>query len=291
MKNSRCPVCLAVLALGLCSPRLSPAQEEGVTSRRALEFLEMRFGAQRFQGIVALRGTDGVSQPEEWEAVVFDENSPYNLRYYWVNRKGETSDEGPADEFYPTKPPDGFVHPKDLKVDSMAAFTIAESEARKARVGFDHLNYLLKAREFSREPIWKLELIDANKRLAGTIFLSGETGEVLRTIWISRIKGQKGNSLIISDSYAPNAAPPELTDVPSGSPPGGLPLVPPPVIDPQAPLLPPTGTMQAPVGSVPKSDPRIPPPVIPDDTTRIPPPPVPSGESSTRIPPPPIPVP
>lgn len=278
--------------LALCLPVLPLAAQDdgGVSSRRALGFLEQRFGADKFQGIVSMRGTEGVSQPDEWEVVVHDPASPYNLRYYWVDRKGDTSNEGPADDFYPSNAPDGFVMPRDVKVDSMAAFTIAEGEARKAKVGFDYLNYLLKAREFSREPIWRLELIDTNKKLAGAVFISGETGEVLRTVWITRTKGPRGQQMTINDSYAPDAVaaqeaavPPVPTTTPGTVPVPVPPVVPPPV-DPQSPLLPRTGEP----GTAPGT-PVIPPPVIPNGGgTSIPPPP-PAGGADTRIPPPPIP--
>ncbi|MCF6313979.1 MAG: hypothetical protein L3J39_16150 [Verrucomicrobiales bacterium] len=181
------------------------AQQQGgvLSAKNALSILGQKFGANRFQSIVEMRAFNGVPQPKEWNVVVYDPASIYLLTEYWIG-DGRAVNEGPHDEIYPDKAPIGFINFAKLKLDSVAAFTVAEGEARRARVGFDSLNYILRAREYSDEPVWILALVDADKRLVGKVHLSGVTGSVLRTIWIDR----QGPTPKVIDSAVPNGSNP-----------------------------------------------------------------------------------
>ncbi len=188
---------------GVAVPDAQAQRERGLSARDALELVARRFGAQRAEWIVEMRGFEGVPEPEEWEITMWDPASRYLVRNYWAG-EGEASDEGNSDSYYPDRSPFGFVRVTDLKLDSKAAFVIAEAEARKAKMGFDALNYVLRCREFSREPIWTLELVDADDNLAGKVYISGATGEVLRTVWISRgARGRPDGGPLVLDSAAP----------------------------------------------------------------------------------------
>ncbi len=178
-------------------------QEGALTSRGALDMIAQRFGPESVEWIVELRGEKGVPQPEEWELMAFNKRAPRLLHWFSVNDR-RVKDEGEDEEYYPKRPPLGYVSINDVRVDSKAAFTIAEAEASKAQMGFDSLNYLLRIREFSREPIWRVELIDADRMLVGQVYISAENGEVLRTIWIFRDERARPDGLpLIIDSAAP----------------------------------------------------------------------------------------
>lgn len=172
---------LACLVIGNASGQ----QSVPLSGKNALNILSQKFGANHFQWIVEMRAFNGVPQPSEWSVVVYDPASIYLLNEYWIG-EGRAVNEGPYDEIYPDKAPIGFIDFTKLKLDSVAAFTVAEDEARKARVGFDSLNYVLRSREYSNEPVWILSLIDADERLVGKVHVSGLTGSVLRTVWINR---------------------------------------------------------------------------------------------------------
>lgn len=174
-------------------------QSVPLSGKNALNILGQKFGADHFQWIVEMRAFNGVPQPKEWSVVVYDPASIYLLNEYWVG-DGRAVNEGPYDKLYPDKAPIGYIDFAKLKLDSVAAFTVAEGEARKARVGFDSLNYVLRAREYSNEPVWILALVDAEQRLVGKVHVSGVTGSVLRTIWINR----QGPTPKVIDSAANN---------------------------------------------------------------------------------------
>ncbi len=186
-------------------------QSVPLSGKNALNILGQKFGANRFLWIVEMRAFKGVPQPKEWTVVVYDPASIYLLNEYWVGEGGRTVNEGPYDEIYPDKAPIGYIDFTKLKLDSVAAFTVAEGEARRARVGFDSLNYVLRAREYSNEPVWILALVDAEDRLVGKVHVSGVTGSVLRTVWINR----QGPSPKVIDTALPGNSP--ATGIPGAS--------------------------------------------------------------------------
>ncbi len=187
-----------LVLVGLIVGSASGQESVPLSGKNALNILSQKFGANHFQWIVEMRAFNGVPQPSEWTVVAYDQASIYLLNEYWVG-EGRAVNEGPYDEIYPDKAPIGFIDFAKLKLDSVAAFTVAEGEARKARVGFDSLNYVLRSREYSTEPVWILTLVDANESVVGKVHVSGLTGSVLRTVWINR----QGPTPKIIDSALP----------------------------------------------------------------------------------------
>ena len=183
-----------------------------MSGKKALSALSQKFGPDHFQWIVEMRAFNGIPQPGEWSVVVYDPGSVTLLTEYWVG-EGRSANEGPYDEIYPDKAPLGYIDFLKLKLDSTAAFTVAEGEARRARVGFNSLNFVLRSREYSNEPVWVLALIDADKRLVGKVHVSGLTGSVLRTIWINR----QGPIAKIIDTAVPNGNTPSGIDSGTGT--------------------------------------------------------------------------
>ncbi len=320
----------ALFAAAMIFASFSPSDshgQAGVSARQAYNTVPVQFGPQAAQWIAEMQGVNGIPQPSVWHILAYDPQAAHLLRRYW-SAEGRAGDNGPDLERYPGNVPVGYFNINQLGVDSVAAFTIAEGEARKARMGFDSCSYLLRVREYSSEPIWRLELIDVNRRTVGKVYISGQNGEVLRTVWIDFNNGGK-----ITDSSAPGNRPAAVnpglssTGQPSINQPGAITgnyTGPPPVLGqggstgrvpattgkttgtmkPFSPV-PPAGTIPPP--TTPKPDPvattRPPTPAtkpIPDlrempqkPASKPKPtskPPVPTSSSSSgRIPPPPIP--
>jgi len=194
---------LPILSLSALLP-MDVSAQSGTSAREAFRTVSAQFGPQSVQWIAEMRGVGGVPQPLEWHILAYEPGSNWLLRRYW-SAEGRAGDNGPDVSRYPEDVPVGFFSMNKLGVDSVAAFTIAEAEARRARMGFDSCNYLLRVREYSSEPIWRLELIDVNDQLVGKVYVSGQNGEVLRTVWVDRSQGGR-----IIDSSAPGnrVAPP-----------------------------------------------------------------------------------
>lgn len=177
--------CLLLLGLGITMAPGYGQQFRTVSAVDALEQIRARFGDGATQWIAELRATGGQPQPLQWDVISYDANATGVLHHYRAS-SGVVQDGGPDSRRYPADVPNGFFKVSDIGVDSVAAFTIAEAEARKARLGFDSCDYFLQLKEFSRETVWKLELVDATHRLVGSIYISGTNGAVLRTIWVQR---------------------------------------------------------------------------------------------------------
>lgn len=171
--------------------------QRGDSAREAFKAVPLQFGPQAAQWIAEIRGVNGIPQPTEWHVLAYDPQAPQLLRRFW-SAEGRAGDNGPDLERYPNNVPVGYFSINQVVVDSLAAFTIAEGEARKARMGFDSCSYLLRVREYSSEPIWRLELIGVNRQTVGKVYISGQNGEVLRTVWVDHTNGGR-----IIDSSAP----------------------------------------------------------------------------------------
>lgn len=257
----------AALALAVLAPGLVPAQGRTTSAREALDLVTSQFGPRSTQWLAEMRGTGGIPQPAEWDIVSYDERMP-RLLYRFRAGMGRAGDMGPDEDRYPVNVPVGYFSPSQIGVDSVAAFTIAEGEARKAKMAFDSCDYLLRVREFSTDPLWRLELLDARRQIVGKIYISGRTGAVMRTVWIYRDQGGRPR---IVDSFAPGGGT-QLTGItgsgireaaePNGEtgiyrtqPPGGA------VRDNRVPMTPPQAG--APVAGTPSPSGSIPPPPQP----------------------------
>jgi len=227
------------LAAALLAPTASlQAQGRETSAREALDIVSAQFGPRAVQWVAEMQATRGIPQPSDWEILSYDDRFP-QLLYRFRSGGGRANDIGPDEQRYPIDVPMGYFSPNQIAVDSVAAFTIAEGEARRARVAFDSCDYLLRVREFSTEPLWRLELSDANRRLVGKIYLSATSGAVLRTVWIyrdpQRLRPDGLPSIV--DSFAPTqgSLTTGLSPAPNG---GGIHAVPPAMAPPSMPPAP-----------------------------------------------------
>lgn len=305
----------------------SNAQRANMSAREAIGLVSAQFGPNSIQWIAEMRAQGGIPQPSDWQVLAYDERAPRLLYRFWAG--GGRAGDGGLDELrYPDDVPIGYFNVNQIGVDSVAAFTIAEGEARRAQMAFDSCDYLLRVREYSSEPVWRLELMDSARRLAGKLYISASTGEVLRTVWVYRDRRARPDGLpLIVDSFAPtrSASDPSLSGAgnptidplppqggivgmappqspaqpqpylpvnPSGSPvDGGIPAPPPISSAPVAPVAPPAPPISSATGSSGIRDMRDDPPAAIAPNPAKPPitPSASSGGNSDRIPPPPIP--
>lgn len=208
---------LVLLSLVTSFPVATPtqAQSANISARQGISAISAQYGSAAVQWLAEMRGRSGIPQPNSWEILAYNDRSPGLLHRFWAGG-GRVGDAGADNTRYPVNIPVGYFGANQVVVDSVAAFTIAEGEARKARVAFDSCDYLLRVREYSAEPIWRLELLDPAQRLVGKIYLSASNGEVLRTVWMY----YNGNAQPqIADSLAPSRppAPISTTQIPTGS--------------------------------------------------------------------------
>lgn len=162
-----------------------PAPAQGITAMEAMRRLTERFGRDPFSLIIEMAGPDGQTQPDSWKVVVVDLSSPFLARTFSVDAHS-VADEGENRTFYPDSIPAGFIALEKLAVGSYDAFIALDKEAGEAKIGFDSIQYRLRAREGSNEPVWTMTALDRDRYAVGIVDVSGATGRVLRTVWLRR---------------------------------------------------------------------------------------------------------
>jgi hypothetical protein len=177
MKLTTLTACGALLTAGLAG--MAAAQQTG---REALATVAREKGAALAGQIISLSGERGAEQPAAWRLVARDPAFPGRFREYMVKGGRVASEHAvPAAEStsYATAP---LVRNK-VKIDSPVVFWRAHTEAKKALVGFDTVNYELRNAEFSTTPVWVVGLQNAAGTRVGELAVSAESGHVLRRTW------------------------------------------------------------------------------------------------------------
>lgn len=178
MRRLQCFLCGLVLAAGGLH-----AWGGGKNSAlEALQALQTRIGPEACGVLVALHGQQGQDQPEQWIVLTLNSQSP-NLGQQFVISQNGVIDEGVPPGLYPVETPPGFIDRSLVLVDSPYAFQTLNQVAVRAQVAFNSVNYTLVAREYGKEPVWRLEAIDAKGRTAGQVDLSATSGAIYRSIW------------------------------------------------------------------------------------------------------------
>jgi hypothetical protein len=196
---------LPLLALGLAIGSLNfltTASAQQIPALDGINRVGAKHGAQSVQKIVEMKGSQGQSQPAKWRIIAHDPKSETTLREYWIGDTRATN-EGANYDYYPKKAPAGFIDIRRLKLGSVAAFKILDREAAEAKIGFDYIDYHLRCREFSNEPIWSLTAKNEDGYEVARVDMSAMDGRVLRTIWTYR----EGRQFTVRDSAL--LAPPE----------------------------------------------------------------------------------
>ena len=119
-------------------------------------------------------GRDGAPQPAVWKIVVDDPHARGGVREVEVQRGKIVGERTPTSH--------GASNPMNfnqLNLDSEGAFTIANQEAQKANVPFDHIDYLLKAGSGGGVPVWELDLSDGKNSRVGSVEIAADSGTVL----------------------------------------------------------------------------------------------------------------
>lgn len=145
------------------------------TAYSALRVLGKRDGQEVLNHVLELRGRNGTPQPGTWKIVVDDPRARGGVRELEVAHGKIVSERTPTS--HGTGNPMNF---NQLNLDSEGAFTIANQEAQKTSVPFDHIDYFLKAGTGSGAPVWQLELFDGKNGRVAAMDIAADSGSVLR---------------------------------------------------------------------------------------------------------------
>jgi hypothetical protein len=105
----------------------------------------------------------------------------------------------------------GVIPASGLKLDSTGAFTAANNEASKVKLGFHSLNYRLQNK--NGDPVWSVQLFDAVGQEVGMIEISAKSGSIVSPLRRAVLAaGDAVSSPVTVDAAAGTAADDSLSE-------------------------------------------------------------------------------
>ncbi len=167
----------ALAALMLVAPAGAQTTQDAPdnpTAYTALRVVSKSLGREALDRVVEVAGRDGAPQPRVWKIVLKEDTGSRELDV----EDGKITAQRPL-----TRPPaySTAVRLSDLNLDSSGAFDATDAQARKVKLRFDSLNYVLRVSESTGKPFWQIELINKEGTGVGTIRVAAHDGTVIST--------------------------------------------------------------------------------------------------------------
>lgn len=153
-----------------------PALQAQETAYTALRVVGRTQGKEALNHVLELRGRSGSPQPGVWKITLDEPRARGGVREIEVQRGKIISERTPASANVSGSP----MNFSQLNLDSDGAFTVANQQAQKAGVPFDHVDYLLHSGSGGGAPVWRLELSDSKLGRSGSIEIAADTGAILQ---------------------------------------------------------------------------------------------------------------
>ncbi len=157
--------------------------------------------------VVEVAGHDGTPQPSTWRILLDDQSARGGLREIEVSKGHVVSEHTPMRHYVGANVVMNFQR---LNLDSPGVFTVANQEAVKAGIGFERVDYTLRADDETGAPVWLVNLKDANGRILKTVRISADNGTVLHHETTTR------RTVIEDEPSGAYAPPPPPTEVDNG---------------------------------------------------------------------------
>ena len=128
--------------------------------------------------LIEMTGERGEPRPQEWKLVYSDPGARGGVKEIVASGDVVVSERTPLRGY----PGIGNSQPIDLnrfKIDSDAAFEITNRQATSKRIGFNWVDYTLRANNVTGAPMWILRLYDNMGAQVGVIQISAENGSVI----------------------------------------------------------------------------------------------------------------
>jgi hypothetical protein len=169
-------VSIWVLAIGFCVPKTSSQAGDFASALSAFDLYS------RIQNtpVVGMVGFYGQPDPPQWMVLSPPSEGKEKFRETVVSRgklAAERTFRKLPGQDLPTLP----IDRNRVQIDSREAFSIAEEVAKKKKISFESAHFQLRCRDENTEPVWVLNLINEFQVGVATIYLSAETGTVLRS--------------------------------------------------------------------------------------------------------------
>ncbi len=153
------------------------------TAYEALRSLGQARGEDILNQVVEVNAQGGAPQPVGWTVVTVDPMARGGVRVFGVRDGRILSEKTPTRGGNEPVPMNFNL----LNLDSAGAFTVAEQEAKRGRLGFDRVNYLLQPGSRSPVPVWVIDLLGRSGTPVASIEISAENGRVVE------LRSQRGD--------------------------------------------------------------------------------------------------
>ena len=174
-------LCVAFL-LGagvLPSFHLIAASPSPDTAYQALRTVGAQRGADVLKHVIEVQGQGGIPQPIVWRVVLDDPAARGSVREVDVAHGRIVAEHTPL-RAYSGSAAGALIDFHKLNLDSSGAFTVAEKEAQKARIGFDSVDYILRTGDGpNADPVWVIHMMDGAHRSIGTMSVAADSGAVV----------------------------------------------------------------------------------------------------------------
>lgn len=128
--------------------------------------------------LVEMTGERGEPRPQEWKLVYSDPSARGGVREILASGDVVISERTPLRGF-PGIASSQPISLTRLKIDSDGAFDIANRQASARRIGFNWVDYTLRANTVTGAPMWILRLYDNMGAQVGVVQISAEDGSIL----------------------------------------------------------------------------------------------------------------
>lgn len=187
----------AILAISAPLPLLA----DPATAYQVLRSVGAERGDDVLKHVIEVEGHTGVPQPTVWRVVLDDPAARGGVRELDVAHGKIVAEHTPT-KSYSGSAAGALIDFHKLNLDSSGAFTVAEKEAQKARIGFDSVDYTLRTSDGpDASPIWVIHMMNAAHHSIATMSVAADSGAVVST-------DLSGHAAV--DSYA--VSPPPATD-------------------------------------------------------------------------------
>ncbi len=149
----------------------SPADND--TAYTALRAMSKSLGKETLDQVAEVSGRDGKPQPTQWTITLRDNHGGART----VNVAGGKVTAHDDDSKLPAN--NGAIHLSDLNLDSSGAFDATDAQARKVRLRFDSVNYVLRTAESTGKPQWSLTLFNKEGTQIGAMRLAAHDGNIV----------------------------------------------------------------------------------------------------------------
>ncbi len=136
--------------------------------------------------LVQVTGERGEPRPQEWKLIFSDPTARGGVHEVVVSGDVIVSERTPLRGYsaISAEPPIALTR---LNLNSDAAFDVANKQAAARQVGFNWVDYTLRANNVTGAPIWVLRLQDHMGAPVGVITISAEDGSVIMPLELSSL--------------------------------------------------------------------------------------------------------